>query len=233
MEPTFSSRWLYRHHTQQKVALGRQICAVCGLPTATGVATAKVLRPTFTDIAALRCPRSSVVCAACEWYMGNQEIRRSSWWLTEEVATEVDKGEWHTLLLEHLAHPPARDSYYLITVTKRKHLALYAPLNMAGNPMRRVRFEVSTLDLHPALWPALPAAAHQLRTRHSWKEIQADSYNSYFAAQWPAIAHFAALRNTVRPYLHTPYLDLAQFVWTPPAGTKEIETDMNEDNDDE
>jgi len=213
MESTFTTRWFFSNIEGNQVKLGRQICAVCGLPMVTGTPVDKVLRKTFTDYAALRVPRGDYACDACVWYFGRQDLRRSSWWLTAAGAQSLTKADVGPLLQEHLESPPSEDGYYLITTMKRKHLALWAPLNLAGNPVRRVRFETVTIDID-CDWLAVVEAAHQLRKFHSWKEIQNDDYNSKFLTRWENPAEFVRLRGILQPWLGTPYLDLAQYVWT-------------------
>jgi len=213
MEPTFTTRWFYANIAQDQVESGPHTCAVCGLPMSYGVSLKKTLRKTFTDHAALRNVISGVVCAACAWYMSHQELRRSSWYLTAGEARPLAKADLYPLLCQHLEQPPEHDGYYLITTMKRKHLALWAPLSAAGNAILRVRFEVVSLDLDRK-WLRLTQAAHRLREHHSWYEIQSDDYNAKFLASWSDPLEFIRLRQGIKPFLHTPYLDLAQYVWS-------------------
>ena len=213
MEPTFATRWFFSNVEGGKVKLGGKVCAVCGLPMLLGTPVDSVLRKTFTDYAALRVPDSGYACDACVWYFDHQNLRRSSWWLTATRAHSLSKEDVGPLLRAHLDCPPDEDGYYLISVMHRKHLALWAPLNMAGASVRRVRFETVTVALDRD-WLALVEAAHKLREFHSWKEIQSDNYNSKFLIRWGDISEFARLREVVKPWLRTATLDLVQYIWT-------------------
>lgn len=213
MEPTFATRWFYSSVEGGRVEAGFRMCAVCGLPMAVGVPVRDVLRKTFTDQAALRAPGCDQACEACAWYFDHQELRRSSWWLTAGEARPLAKGDVGPLLQEHLGRAPVVDGYYLITIMKRKHLALWAPLNLARSATLRVRFEVTTVELN-YLWLTLVEAAHRLREFHSWREIQNDDYNAKFLMRWSDPLEFVRLRQVVQPWLRTPYLDLTQYVWT-------------------
>ncbi|RMG91198.1 MAG: hypothetical protein D6706_18440 [Chloroflexi bacterium] len=210
-----TTRWFYHHFEQQVVEPGYKTCAVCGLPTSQAVELKKILRKTFTDHEALRAPGSMHACPACEWYMGRQDLRRSGWWLTASEAREVSKAEWWPLLRQHILEPPVEDGYYLIKPLGLvgKHLALHAPLNMAGNPVRRVRFDVHTLDLDHRFLD-LVMAAHRLREYHSWHEIQSGNYNPALVARWDDLGEFHALVTLVQPYLFTPFMTLAEFIWS-------------------
>lgn len=226
MEPTYTTRWLYSAHTSQAVSPGRNTCAICGLPTAAGKPPTAVLRDTFTDYAALRQPRSATVCAACDWYMSRQDLRRSSWWLTETAAAPIERVSIRSFLLDQIAHPPPVAGYILITATRRKHLALYAPLNAAGASTRRLRFETATLDIDPATFPALVAAVDALRQHHTWQEIATGVYYPANLAKWPTPAAFTAAFTAVRPWLRTPHLNLIRFISTKEAITAD-ETDTD------
>lgn len=187
------------------------MCAVCGLPAADGATLRAVLRTTFTDHAALRAPDSGVVCAACDWYMAHQELRRQSWWLTPARAEPIERGEMATLLRAHLDDPPNEDGYYLFTATRRKHLALYAPLNLAGARLRRVRFETDNVDVD-ADWFVLRDAALTLRQHHTWEEIETDHYRAHALAGWHDPGAFVAARDLVRPWRRAPRLALIRFI---------------------
>jgi len=229
MEPTFATNFFHRALSgEPPAAPGRHTCAVCGLPTTSETRVQTVLRPTFTDIALLRRPESRHVCPACAWYFDHQEVRRANWWLAADGATEIARGDLRRVIDEQLATPPAADGYLLITVSKRKHIALRAPLNLAGSHARRVQFETDTLTLHAADWFRLTAAVDALRVVHTWQEILADNYQSWRVGRWANVAEFVAARAVARPYLRTPYLDIVKFVSV--VGQKDA-GDTGEDHD--
>jgi len=231
MEPTFTTYFFHRAlSTESPPPRGRHTCAVCGLSTASETLVKSVLRPTFTDIALLRRPDSRHVCPACAWYFDHQEVRRANWWLTADGATEIARGDLRRVIDEQLATPPAADGYLLITTSKRKHIALRAPLNLAGSHARRVQFETDTLTLRAADWFRLTAAVDALRVVHTWQEILTDTYQSWRVGRWANAAEFVAARAGVRPYLRTPYLDLVKFVSV--VGQKDAgDTGENHDTD--
>ena len=224
MEPTFTTRWFFHNATKETVLFGRHTCAICGLPTREAAPRHKVLRSTFSDYDVLRVRNGDDVCPACEWYMSNQDLRRSGWWLTQNEARQMKKQDWLALLREHIEQPPDEDGYYLIKPSgfigirrvsslTGKHLALLAPLNLAHNPVRRVQFDTVALDL-TAQWLELVEASHRLREHHSWREIVTDDYIATFVTErWDDLSEFVRLREVVKPWLRTPQLNLAQFVW--------------------
>ena len=213
MEPTFTTRWFYANLAGGQIQTGPFTCAVCGLPTVYTAHTPNtVLRPTFTDHDALRVPGSGVVCEACAWYFGRQDVRRQSWWLTETSAEPVERAAMWPLLRAHLSTPPDQDGYYLFTIMKRKHLALRAPLNLAGARTRRVRFEVNTVTLD-ATSVAVYKAVAQLRRYHTWQEIQDDAYRTHALAKWEEPGAFASARDVVHPVLSTALFALIRFVY--------------------
>lgn len=215
MEPTFTTRWFYQNVEREQVEPGRKTCAVCGLSTLQTAPRKKVLRTTFTDYDVLRVRAGEHVCPACVWYFGRQELRRTGWWLTANEARPVSKAEWLPLLHRHIQDGIPADGYYLIKPSglTGKHLALLAPLNICGNRALRVQFDTTTLGLDAA-WLGLVAAAFRLRECHAWREIRQDDYIAKFlAARWPDFDEFLRLRTTVRPWLRSGQMELAQFVW--------------------
>lgn len=227
MEPTFATHYFY-FAAGHSLPPGRHTCAICGLPTAETTPLGSVLRPTFTDLAYLRRPPPGVACPACDYYMSHQELRRANWWLTAGEAQPIERRDLRRLLADHLAQPPAAGGYYLITTSKRKHLALRAPLNLAGAPTRRVQFELATLTLDAALWSTLTAACDALRHFHTWQEILNDTYQSWRLVKWPRAADFIAARAAIQPYARTPYLELVKFVSVADRDTKEDTTDTDD-----
>lgn len=223
MEPTFVTRFFY----QKPITPGRETCAVCGLPTEPYALTGKVLRPTFTDHEFLRCPTSNHVCPACEYYMNHQELRRANWWLTGDKALPIERDQLRPFITVQLYRPLMENGYLIITTSKRKHIGLRAPLNMAGSKALRVQFETVTLDLTAALWQSLTAACDTLKQHHTWKEILSDSYEAWRLAKWTGLPTYVAAREVVRPHLRTPYLDLVKFVSVENATTKEDDSDPN------
>lgn len=212
MEPTYATRWFAQHLGQIPSDAGDYFCAVCGLTTSRYVPLASVLRDTFTDFAALRRRESGVCCVACAWYFDHQELRRSSWWLTGSEARSLTVTDARDLLLSHLASPPDEAGYYLFSLTNRKHLALYAPLNLPRSYPRLVRFESATLILTPSFTELL-SACELLRQHHAWSEIESDIYNASALTRWSGrVERFVAARQAVQPWLRTPHLGLARFL---------------------
>lgn len=197
MEPTFATNFFHRALSgEPPAAPGRHTCAVCGLPTTSETRVQTVLRPTFTDMALLRRPDSRTVCPACVWYFDHQELRRANWWLTADSAAEIARGDLRRVIDEHLAAPPGADGYLLITASKRKHIALRAPLNLAGSPVRRVQFEIDTLHLAAAdvrAWRGL-ACFNSIDSIAYYTDAQAGrGWGGQTAGDWPAIAAGNAL----------------------------------------
>jgi len=218
MEPTFTTRWFYHALEGKIVSPGAHLCSVCGLPTAETELRSKVLRKTFSDYDVLRIRSGKYVCPACVWYMDHQALRLKSWWLTQREARSVQRTEWLKLLQDHIQEPPDEEGYYLIRKPGPigKHLALLAPLNLAGHPVRRVQFDRQTLSLDRE-WLSLVEASHCLREYFSWREILRDCYESKVLSEL-SIEEVMALRKVVKPWLGTAHLELAIQLWTKEEG---------------
>lgn len=212
MLPTLATRWLYTHHVRTELPASGPLCAVCGFPAGISATPIKrVLRPTFTDYAALRVPHSPHCCAACEWYFGEQQLRRESWWITPSAAVVIPRAQLWPTLREHLLYPPDEPGYLLITATRRKHLALHAEQTSARARTRRVRFETASIVLDTAYIDFI-AACVALRAWHTWAEIKSDRYYAANLAKWPNALDFVVAREAVQPWKRTPHLNLASFM---------------------
>jgi len=218
MNPTFTTRWLYYNLEAKAVAAGRHTCAVCGLPCRDVVPLRKVLRSTFTNYDLLRKPDEAGACLSCAWYFDHQELRRTGWYLTATEARAMQKSDWLSLLREHHKNGVPEDAYYLVKPLGLvgKHLALYAPMVMAGrSSVCVVQFNTMRVQCDAAFWRLLDAA-HALRERHSWKEIRTGDYYAKHILAWPDRAEFVRLRSIVQAWRRTPQLMLVEFLWSKP-----------------
>lgn len=207
--------WLYRNLSGNgTIAAAGTPCGVCGLPLAGSRTLAEVLRPTFTDHGLLADGNADHVCDACAWYMDHQELRRQSWYLTEREARPLAKKDVLPLLQAHYEEPPLEDRYYLIAISKKKHVALRARLNAGGCRAMRVNFETALVDVD-AEWFKLLDNLVTLRRYHRWDEIEADRYLPFAILKWPSLSAFEQARQAVRPWLRSPAWGLARYVYSP------------------
>jgi hypothetical protein len=225
--------WLYKHlgdpigdtgNKEYILTRGKDKCAVCGMPEVTGPPPDKVLRPTFVDHSLLLRNGGNVVCDACQWYLGAQDVRRTSWFLTEDkavvLATPGARLEVLELLARHVRDGVPADSYYLITESKRKHVALRARLNHAGARVLRVNFETMLVDVDRDFF-RLYRDVCTLRQYHAWREIESDAYLPFAILKWPNLTEFELTRMRVWPQVYSPQYRLAKFLYHPDA-VKEV-----------
>jgi len=215
MEPTLAMRWFYRNFEHRDIEPGPLDCAVCGLPMRVGVLRKRVLRNTFTDYDRLRVRDGQQVCEACAWYFGRQDLRRTGWWLTQNLAKPLKKRDWLPFLRVAVENGVIEDGYCLIKPLGLvgKHLALYAALTMAGSKSIVAQFDTMRVVVDRAFLD-LVVAAHKLRERHSWKEIRTGNYYAKHILAWSNLPQFVELREVVQPWLGTAELALTEFLWS-------------------
>jgi hypothetical protein len=209
-----ATRWLARHLGGVSESCGNQVCAICSGPCDAAVAVADVLRPTFTDIDRVN---GDYVCSACVWYFDHQELRRSHWYLTPAEAVPLAKKDILPLLRKHVREPPPVDRYYLISRSKKKHVALRARLNAAGARMLRVNFETMLVDVDQQFFELYDHIV-ALRKYHAWDEIERDEYLIRSLQRWltgEGFDQFERHRDGVRPWLRTQQYELAKFLYSP------------------
>lgn len=129
--------WLYQQ-SGGVVLPGDDTCYLCGQSCAPGHAVKHAIAETFNSHWRAQCRSSNVLCAACAWYLdskaGHPDYRKMSlvvqartWrnWQRAEMKADIER--WLTQGLEAA-------SYLVVSLTKKKHLLLQAPLNAAGIP---------------------------------------------------------------------------------------------------
>ena len=207
-------RWLYSNIAGRYVREGKDTCMVCGLPTDGGLPPKAVFRRTFTNQDILAARESYIVCEACAWYFDHQELRRQHWYITAKEARSLSKKDIFPLLMRHIITPPSEDRYYLIALSKKKHVALRARLNATGCRSLRVNFEEMVVDVDER-FINLERDIVQMRRYHRWDEIENDAYLPYALLRWPSIGEFEATRESLRPWLRSPQYRLARYLYSP------------------
>lgn len=127
--------WLYQQSGGMALP-GDDTCYLCGQSCAPGHVVKHAIAETFNSHWRAQCRSSNVLCAACAWYLdskaGHPDYRKMSlvvqartWrnWQRSEMKADIER--WLTQGLEAA-------SYLVVSLTKKKHLLLQAPLNAGG-----------------------------------------------------------------------------------------------------
>jgi hypothetical protein len=136
--------WLYQQF-QASPPTGMLTCYLCGACCEDRYSVKAGIADTFNSHYLAACPSSPYLCAACQWYFDGKanhpDFRKMSlivaernWqhWRREDMKTEL--GLW-------LAHGLEADAYLVVSLSKKKHILLQAPLNTAGTKLLAIQVE--------------------------------------------------------------------------------------------
>ena len=139
-----SISWLYRQCVGDPPQ-GPSFCYLCGARCPAAYTVAKGLADTFNSHSLAHVPSSPSLCAACQWYFDSQvlhpEFRKmslvvspTSWRNWQRETMKHDIFSWLTQGLED-------QTYLVISLSKKKHILLQAPLNVAGSHTLSIQIE--------------------------------------------------------------------------------------------
>jgi hypothetical protein len=122
---------------------------------------AKGIADTFNSHYLARVPSSPFICAACWWYFNGKEhpefrkmsliVRQDMWQNWPREAMKADITRWLTDGLE-------ADSYLVVSLSKKKHILLQAPLNAAGSHELSIQVEEQVAHVQRWRWQVMDNA---------------------------------------------------------------------------
>lgn len=213
-------------------ATGTKICYLTGLPAREdGPKVGEVLRDTFTNHDLARAPGSPVMSDAAQWYFNHQEFRRFH--IVAERSGEsyrwrsVAREDLRQILVDALTAPPDCDRFYSIALSKKKHIALRAPVTPARSAYVYVQFEENAVTLAGAIFLALLTAFDAaLALGISKKEIlccQLHILTLQKLVKNKALGAWQAQEKVLRPHVGSQILPLVSFVIFNPTEKEEAD----------
>jgi hypothetical protein len=148
--------WLYQQSHDEGIPSGNARCYLCSASCEDRYSVKAGIADTFNSHYLAACPSSPYLCAACQWYFDGKanhpDFRKMSlivaernWqhWRREDMKTEL--GLW-------LAHGLEADAYLVVSLSKKKHILLQAPLNTAGTKLLAIQVEEQVAYLDQSTW---------------------------------------------------------------------------------
>jgi hypothetical protein len=151
-------RWLYSQHVGT-IITGPASCYLCGAFCPQDHTVTAGIADTFNSHYLARCPSSSWLCAACFWYLDGKSahpefrkmsliVERNAWqnWQRESMKADIER--WLHSGLE-------QDAYLVVSLSKKKHILLQAPLNAAGSHELAIQIEEQVAHVSHSSWQAI------------------------------------------------------------------------------
>lgn len=136
---------LYRHCVGDP-PMGQSFCYLCGSPCPETYTVAKGLADTFNSHYLAHAPSSSFLCPACQWYFDNSqglhpEFRKMSLVVTSTSWYTWQRERMKNDILSWLTQGISEQAYLVISLSKKKHILLQSPLNVAGSRTLSLQIE--------------------------------------------------------------------------------------------
>jgi hypothetical protein len=210
--------WFYRAAGNPPFE-GDAFCYLCARPCGRDFIAFDVLRDTFNDFNLARCPSSRFLCPACGHYFDHKpEYRKSAWVLARAGerygARAVTREGMREAVLRRLARRTDEDMIFLCPTSKKKHIALLAPVTPAQSLSAFVQFELQTLRVGESFRDVLEAFDGLRDMGMKKSSIISDSYAQVELRNADA-ARFAELRAALSRWRNTATIRFASFVAKP------------------
>lgn len=127
--------WLFQQ-TGNAVEAGVESCYLCGASCAQTHHVGKAIADTFNSHFLAQRRSSSYLCDACAWYLdskaGHPDFRKMSLIVAEHSWRQWQRIEMKADIERWLRDGLEEDGYLVVSLTKKKHILLQAPLNAGG-----------------------------------------------------------------------------------------------------
>ena len=146
--------WLYSQFVGS-IPSGEHTCYLCGESCAKYYTVAKGIADTFNSHYLAKAPSSPFLCTACWWYFNEKDhpefrkmslrVWRKGWENWPREAMKADITRW-------LQHGLEADSYLVVSLSKKKHILLQAPMNAAGSRELAIQTEEQVAHVRLEGW---------------------------------------------------------------------------------
>lgn len=212
---TSALAWLYAQHGGI-LHIGGATCYLCGASCTGEHSTAKCIADTFNSHHLARCPSSPSLCDACAWYLdgkaGHADFRkmslvvaRSDWRNWQRETMKQDIAQW-------LEHGLDDDAFLVVSLTKKKHLLLQAPMNARGSKVLAIQVEEQVAHLDLATWTTMDEAFMNLiHLGHHKGEILSGTLYAGTLRKHGRIREAMVLSQQLEPYRAGVVLELLSY----------------------
>lgn len=216
MTTTHPIHWLYQQFVGD-IPVGEARCYLCGIPCQSVASVAKGVPDTFNSHYLARCPSSGVLCAACAWYLDNTLdhpafrkmsliVARDSWhnWQRETMKTDI--GLWVSQGIQC-------DAYCVVSLSKKKHILLQAPMNAQGTRLLAIQIEEQVAYVDQTTWQIMNRSFMTLLALgHTKSEILSGGLYAQTLRKHGQINEAMQHNTMLAPYRHSPQLELLSYV---------------------
>lgn len=208
--------WLYQQHVGS-IPSGSATCYLCGTGCTEQHPIAKGIADTFNSHFLARSPSSSFLCAACFWYLDSKSshpdfrkmsilVRCNEWQNWQRGSMKQDIEQWLSSGLPAAA-------FLVVSLSKKKHILLQAPLNAAGSRHLAIQVEEQVTHVDLTMWHAINRPfLRLLALEHGKGEILSGNLYSSRLRNHGQYAEALFLSRQLERWRNSPQIELLSYV---------------------
>jgi uncharacterized protein YlaI len=225
--------WLYLQHEGIMLS-GNERCYLCGVSCTEAHDIQKSIADTFNSHYLARAPSSRYLCDACHWYLdskaGHADFRKMSlivsrhtWRNWQQKVMKQDIREW-------LEDGLPEESYLVVSLTKKKHILLQAPLNGKGSKRLAIQIEEQMAHVDLCSWTAIEVSFMRLiALGHGKGEILRGELYCATLRKHGQLLEAMKLSDQLNEWRHSPIITLYSYI-TPLEGRDDRDTESYGDS---
>ncbi len=213
---SYPIHWLYQQFIGA-ISIGQALCYLCGTSCPEKYIVAKGLADTFNSHYLARCPSSSYLCAACQWYFdskaGHPDFRKMSLMVWKTGWKQWERATMKQDIADTVSGGTTEDVYLVVSLSKKKHILLQAPLNSQGTRLLAIQVEEQVAYIDQSTWQVINRSfMHLLGLGHNKGEILSGNLYSNTLRKHGQIKEAMNHSQMLAPYRNSPQLELLSYV---------------------
>src|SRR5437899_1376413 len=207
--------WLY-HQFGGTARSGDALCYLCGAVCAKEYTIAKGIADTFNSHYLSRAPSSPYLCTACWWYFNEKDhpefrkmslvVQKENWQNWTRGAMKADIERWLTDGLD-------ADSYLAVSLSKKKHILLQAPLNSQRSHELALQVEEQVAHVRREDWQWMDHAFMRLLALgHGKGEILSGELHGQTLRKHGRLAEALMYSQHLEVWRKSPQIELLSYV---------------------
>jgi hypothetical protein len=220
--------WLFQQ-AGQAITPGAHLCYLCGHDCTESHLVSKVIADTFNSHWRAQCRSSAFLCDACAWYLdskaGHADYRKMSLVVTETIWRNWQRADMKTDIARWLASGIEEDAYLVVSLSKKKHILLQAPLNAGHVPSLAIQVEEQQAYFGASDWHQIeqPFMA-LLALGHNKGEILSGDLYANTLRKHGQLSEAMRLNTQLDPWRNSPLIELYSYTTIiEEKGTKEVD----------
>lgn len=207
--------WLYLQHNGTMIA-GNERCYLCGTSCSPLHDVQHSIADTFNSHYLAKCPSSRFVCNACHWYFdgraGHADFRKMSLIVSSHTWRSWSRDTMKWDIRAWLEDGLPDESYLVVSLSKKKHILLQAPLCAKGSKALSIQVEEQVAHVTLDTWTAIEVPFMRLLALgHGKGEIRSGELHVMTLRKHGQLFSAMELSNQLNPWRNSPQMLLYSY----------------------